>query len=115
MGPSNALHVAYYDDDGNKVLSDGISSDPNGVVDSQLRFPSHPTAAPGTWNAVIYADSVASPPETYYGADDPDSIRKVAFTVTGAAIPEFPTILASIVVAGLCFGIYWWMRRRRPH
>jgi len=107
---STSYHVAYYDNDGAQVSSDAVSSDANGVVDSSYYFPGNKTAAPGTWHAVIYEDTQT--PNTTYLADDPDSTREVAFTVTAAAIPEFPTTLAGIGVTGLCFGIYWWMRRR---
>ncbi len=109
---SHNFTVAYYDNDGSKVLSDGVLSDANGVVNSLCIFSNYPTSAPGTWHAVIYDDSVASPPATYT-ANDPNSIRECTFTVTQEAIPEFPTVMAAIVVAGLCFGIYYWMRKRR--
>ncbi len=56
-----AFHVAYYDNNGSKVLSDGGSSDANGVVNSQILFTNYPTSAPGTWHAVIYDDSVTPP------------------------------------------------------
>ena len=106
-------HVAYYDDNGAKVLSDGGAiSDANGVLNSQWYFPDNTGASPGTWHAVVYDDDVASPPSTYT-ANDPNSIRETTFTVTQEAIPEFPTVMAAIVVAGLCFGIYYWMRKRR--
>ncbi|MFC2046850.1 hypothetical protein ACFLTK_01035 [Chloroflexota bacterium] len=32
--------------------------------------------------------------------------------VQASAIPEFSTIIAAVVVAGLYFGIYCWMRKR---
>ena len=35
-----------------------------------------------------------------------------SFVVDATAIPEFPAVITAIVVAGLCFGIYWWMRKR---
>jgi len=54
-----------------------------------------------------------SPPGIYGTGNNPRSHREFQFEATAAAIPEFPTGLAAIVVAGLCFGIYWWMRKRR--
>jgi len=35
-----------------------------------------------------------------------------SFVVDASAIPEFPEVMAAIGVAGLCFGIYYWMRKR---
>ena len=32
-----------------------------------------------------------------------------------AAIPEFPTVISAIAAMGLCFGVYWWMRRRKVY
>jgi hypothetical protein len=108
---STAHHVAYYDAGGAQVLSDGVSSDANGVVNSLCIFSNYPSSAPGTWHAVIYEDSVSAPAATYT-ANDTNSIRECALTVTADAIPEFPEVIAAIGVAGLCFGIYWWLRRR---
>ena len=117
LGPPDytALTVAYYDGAGDWVVSDSTAdADANGVIESQLHFPDYAgTATEGLWHAVVYMDVIAVPPTDGYIENDPNSIRECAFTVTGEAIPEFPTVIAGIVVAGLCFGIYWWMRRRR--
>jgi len=61
----------------------------------------------------VYQDNVASPPETYTASDN-NSVMEVAFTVEESAIPECPAIIAGIVVGGMCFGIYCWMRKRNP-
>ena len=48
-------------------------------------------------------------------AADSDTYELIAddtLTVEASAIPEFPTVMAAIGVAGLCCGIYLWMRRR---
>ena len=48
--------------------------------------------------------------------NNPDFYELMAndsFYVAQSAIPEFPTVMAGIMVAGLCFGIYYWMRQRR--
>jgi len=110
---STAYHVAYYDGDNAKVLSDGVSSNSGGDLSSLCYFPTYQESAViGTWHAVVYKDSVASPPETYI-ASDPNSVVEDSFEVTYEAIPEFPTVIAGIAVAGMCFGIYYWMRKRR--
>ena len=55
-------------------------------------------------------------PSTYSTlAADPDTYQLIAddtFAVAASAIPEFSTVFAAIAIAGLCFGIYYWMRKR---
>ena len=109
---SDNFTTAYYDGGGTKVMAENKMSDANGVLDSQWYFPGDTGAAPGTWHAVVYDNDVATPALTYT-ANDPNSVRECTFEVTAAAIPEFPTVMAAIMVAGLCFGIYYWMRKRR--
>jgi hypothetical protein len=112
---STAYHAAYYDGDGAKLLSEGVSSNSTGDLSSLCYFPPYQgSAIAGTWHAVVYKDSVASPPETYI-ASDPDSVVEDYFEVTSEAIPEFPTVISAIAVAGVCFGVYYWMRRRKVH
>ena len=109
---STAYHVGYYDGNNAKILSDAVNSTSSGELSSQCYFPTYQgTAQPGTWHAVVYKDPT-SPPETYT-ADDPNSVVEDSFDVTAAAIPEFPTAITAIAVAGMCFGIYYWMRKRR--
>lgn len=56
-------------------------------------------------------------PATYAALTaDPDAYQLIAddtFTVDAGAIPEFPTVIAGIVVAGLSFWIYYWMKKKR--
>jgi len=69
------------------------------------------TDTDGTWYATVYNDQIYTP-----GTHDPNDTKLVvddSFTVQQSAIPEFPTVVAAIAVAGLCFGIYYWMRKRR--
>ena len=110
---STAYHIGYYDGDTVLVVSEGQTSTSGGELSGQCYFPTYQeTAVPGTWHTVVYDDSVASPPSNYT-ADDPNSVVEDSFEVAASAIPEFPAVIAAIVVAGLCFGIYFWMRRRR--
>ena len=104
-------HIAYYDNGGAKVASVVDTSNYNRSINAAYDLNTDPNAAAGTWHAVVYQDSVASPPETYT-ANDSDSFMEVEFTVEQSAIPEFPTVIAGIIVVGLCFGIYYWMRKR---
>jgi len=52
------------------------------------------------------------PPDTY-DASWSHTLADASFTVESSAIPEFPTVFAAIGVAGLCFAIYYWMRKKR--
>jgi len=105
-------HIGYYDGNNNIVVSEGQTSTSGGDLSGQCYFPNYQeTAGAGIWHAVVYKDSVASPPPTYV-SDDPDGTVEDSFEVTEAAIPEFPTAIAGITVAALCFGIYFWMRKR---
>jgi len=100
--------VVYWDGNGTKRVSDGnITVHEDGNLSSQHTFTT--SEVNGTWNASVYA--VGHVPDshsntTWLVADDD-------FTVTESAIPEFPTVIAGIGVAGLCFGIYYSMRRKR--
>lgn len=58
----------------------------------------------------LYKD-VSAPVD--YSPNDPDSLMELEFTVAGSAIPEFPTAVAAVVTSGMCFSIYYWMRKRR--
>lgn len=115
--PNISYLVAYYDADGTKRSSETKSASV-GVLQSAYDLSSNPTAAAGTWHTLVQPSSGYTPfginsyatitasPETYgLLADD-------SYTVEAPAIPEFPTVFAAIGVAGLCFGIYYWMRRR---
>jgi len=108
---STAYHIGYYDGNNIKMLSDDVNSTSGGELSSLCYFPTYQaTAAPGMWHAVVYKDPTA-PPATYV-ANDPNNVVEDSFAVTQAAIPEFPTILAAIAVAGICFWIYYWIRRK---
>ncbi len=53
-----------------------------------------------------YATITTSPATYGLLADD-------SYNVDASAIPEFPAVIAGIAVAGMCFWIYYWMRKRR--
>ena len=76
------------------------------------------TDTDGNWHCTVYDDQSYSPSTYDSGdsklvADDTSYTGGYAFYVVASAIPEFPTIFAALTAAGLCFGIYWWMRKRR--
>jgi hypothetical protein len=108
----SAYKVTLYDADGaydganKKLVVDGV----NGAnLDAQIFFTNfHGTSDAGTWHAVV---SYTEGPDTY-NPTWADALGDKSFTVQADAIPEFPTVLAAIGVAGLCFVIYYWMRRK---
>jgi len=112
--------VAYYDGgsahdgvDGAQVVVDAINSNYNRSLSSTCNCSLYPSSSYGTWHAVGYrADTGDAAPASTYTANDSNSTLEVEFTVEASAIPEFPTVIAAIGVAGLCFGIYYRMRRR---
>ncbi|MBA7680482.1 hypothetical protein ES703_88798 [subsurface metagenome] len=121
-------NVSYYDGGGAKVTTDagitlvnvvsdrgdlGNTSDPYAPT---YTFTDNPTADPGTWHIVVQP-SGAQTFDTSYAivSADPDTYDLIAddtCTVDASAIPEFSTVISAIGVAGLCFGIYWWMRKK---
>jgi len=92
--------IRYYD--GAMTL---IQAEVNMAVSGELLsmiLPSNfKSAVAGTWTAELY---------------DLTPVKLIStdtFSVAGSAIPEFPTPLVGIFVVGICFGIYYWMRRKR--
>ncbi len=115
--------VGYYDggtahDGANGTLreTDAYTDDADGILDPSQCRPADwnlAGASYGTWHAVVYK-TTGTMPNSYNLVSTGDTAYAVtdSFTVEEACIPEFPTVLAAIGVGGLCFGIYWWMRRR---
>ena len=66
-----------------------------------------------TWAAVVFYPATETAPDTYAAALTSDYYVIDDTFMVYVTIPEFPTIFAAIGVAGLCFGIYYWMRKRR--
>jgi len=83
-----------------------------GVLTGECDFTTKPSAAAGTWHSVVF-NTTGDILGNYADArGDPSYIIDDVFIVDSSAIPEFPTVMAGIGVAGLCFGIYYWMRRK---
>ncbi|MFC1894005.1 hypothetical protein ACFLYR_08335 [Chloroflexota bacterium] len=114
--------IAYYDGgsnhdgaDGDKIQVDVYTDDADGILDeSACLLTSHGSSSYGTWHAVVYK-TTGNIPNSYdlVSDSDPDYIVEDSFYVHQSAIPEFPTYISAIIAVGLCFGIYYWMRRRR--
>jgi len=114
--PTDNYTVGYFDGSGIWIAGDDIFVSGDGILNSEYQLDSLDAAA-GTWHALAQPFGATSFPGTYAGAiAAPDTYELLAddsFNVEAEAIPEFPTVMAGIMVAGLCFGIYYWMRKRR--
>ena len=119
-------NIGYYDatvtGGGNLTATDtNISvSGGNGILNSAYLLTIDPEAVgDAEWHVLVQpANGGYTPlPSSYDTAiADPDLYGLLAndsFHVAQSAIPEFPTVMAAIMVVGVCFGIYYWMRRRR--
>jgi len=117
-------NVGYYDGNGDWVATDEnkeVLGD--GILNSEYDLTTDPSAAAGTWHALVQPASgysafpTTGTPTPYDEAvNNPDTYGLLAndsLEVAASAIPEFPTVMAGIVVAGLCAGIYYWMRKRK--
>ncbi len=116
---SHSYAVAYYDGTvsggGQKVATDsGLTSGTSGNLTSTVQLDTPPyTAVAGTWHSVVFDSDLGTPSANYTAAlASPALVANHAFEVTAEAIPEFPTVIAAIMVAGSCFGLYYWMRRK---
>ena len=118
---TGTYNVAYYDANptggGQKTATDsGISVAGDGILNSQYLLNTDPNAFSGTWHALVQPTGATAFPTPYDTAvASPDTYALLgndAFSVQQAAIPEFPTVSAAIVVSGSCFGLYFWMRKR---
>ena len=107
--PNHSYRVAYYDGNDSKVATEDASSDGNGNLSSSHMF-AEGTDASGTWHVTV-CETAYSPGSTY-SSSWPYILVEDSFQVADSAIPEFSTVMAGIGVAGLCFGIYYWMRRK---
>jgi len=107
--------IYYYDGNNNLVTAathlNVQAALGTGKLSSSYILNTDTGAAQGLWNCGVLDAGSPTPPSTWstsgWVAYDADG-----FTVDQSAIPEFPTVMAAIGVAGLCFGIYWWMKRR---
>ncbi len=111
---SHGYSVAYFDNAGTKVTTDSVTSAADNTLSSQYLLTTDSGAIPGTWYAVVFDNDLGSPPATYAEcAGAAGYMVEDSFEVSESAIPEFPTVMAAIGVAGLCFGIYYRMRKKR--
>jgi len=95
--------VEYYDDNGDFVLGENFFIFPGGILSHSYSFPSNPSVAPGDWTAKLIKLEDGEPTDCYM-VDD--------FYVTGGAIPEFPMVIATIVVSLVCAAAYIFVRKK---
>jgi hypothetical protein len=111
--------VGYYDANGDLVVTDENINVSASTLNSEWDLTNNKTAAgDADWHVLVQPASATQPlPNSYADAianpDDYELMANDSFYVAQSAIPEFPTVMAGIMVAGLCFGIYYWMRKRR--
>jgi len=108
--------VIYWDGGGNKRVTEIQRVGPDLILESQHTFVV--PDVPGNWHCTVYfpdtyVPATYNPLDVNIIADETSYTGGYAFNAAASAIPEFPTIMAAIGVAGLCFSIYWWMRKRR--
>jgi hypothetical protein len=70
----------------------------------------YPSAAPGTWHAVVYPDAVAS--DLTYTPGNQEIREDASFTVTAAALPALPTPLSALLASGGAGTLYAFFRKR---
>jgi len=108
--------IIYWDENGDKRVAEVQKAlTPAGKLSSQHTFGSPDVA--GNWHCTVYSPSTYDPASYDAGdanivADDTSYTGGYAFYAAESAIPEFSTVFTGIMVLGLCFGIYYWMRKR---
>ena len=113
-------NVAYYDagtSGGQRVTTDNNKTPTGGTLQSLCALADKGAYTPGTWHALAQptANSTAFPLTYNAAIAAPDTYNLIAndsFTVLQSAIPEFPTAITAIIVPGVCFWIYRYMRKR---
>jgi len=109
-----ATKVGYYDGGNTLRQTDTTTAWGGGTLNwSECYFMDYiGVATAGTWHAVVLLQTGDLPAAYADAISDPDFVADDSFVVEASAIPEFPEVMAAIGVAGLCFGIYYWMRKR---
>ena len=111
--------VGYYDALGDLAETDIYLSFVGGTLSSDCilnqDWGGSPPAGNDYWDAVVIQTSDTMPSTYALATAHTNYVIDDAFYVTTEAIPEFPTVIAGIVVAGTCFGIYYWMRKRKVY
>lgn len=97
--------IVFWDALGVNVQADTPQAGPD--ISSLYTFKVAPDDPAGTWYVSAY---VGTAPASH--SDATNLKADYAFKATTTAIPEFSTVMGAIGVAGLCCGMYFWMRKR---
>ncbi len=108
----HSYSIGFYDNGGTKSGSDVIGSLSGTNLSCEFELSTRWTSAAGLWHAVVFDN--ASPPATYAECSGTSGYTVEDDLQVGAdAIPEFPSFFSAIGVSGLCFGIYYLIRKRQ--
>ena len=126
---SQTYNISYYDNSGSRIATDtdialvnvsgsrGTLGNTGSPYEPFYDLTGNKLAEAGTWHIVAQPSGATAFPSAYSTlSPDPDTYELIGddtCTIDPSAIPEFPTIMAAIGVTGLCFAIYYWMKRRR--
>ncbi|MCL4440669.1 MAG: hypothetical protein M1609_08795 [Firmicutes bacterium] len=91
--------ISFYDSGNFKVGTTIVHANEDGSFREPAAYAIKGSESPGLWRA-----------EAVHGNETEASCT---FTVLQSAIPEFPTVLAGILVSGMCALIYHWLRKKR--
>lgn len=91
--------IKWTDGGGQVILTEVNKSGGNGLLESCHVV--NDTNAPGLWYSRVYLSTTLVASDT--------------FTVEASAVPEFPTMLSGLMVAGACTSIFWKLRRRHEN
>jgi len=100
-GASKPYKCKFYDGDGYLIQVEDGYSDAQSVFVAMVLPQNFPDSTPGEWTAELYK---VQPKEALVATD--------TFQVTENAVPEFPTIIAGIMV-GLTCGIIYLKKRSK--
>jgi hypothetical protein len=109
--------IVYWSATGEKVKEEDKAGESGALSLTGYDFHACASEDAGYWQVTVYPADYQVP-----ASYDPDDVNVImddtshdddsSFYVHVSAIPEFPTVLTCLIVVGLCFGIYYWMRRR---
>lgn len=87
--------IKWADGEGQIILTEVNRATSKGILESCHVV--NDTNAPGLWYSRVYLDTTLVASDT--------------FTVEASAVPEFPSLLSGLMVAGACTGIFWKLRK----
>jgi hypothetical protein len=108
--------IVYWSVTGEKVREEDKAGESGVLSLAGYDFHSCAPEDAGYWQVTVYPTNYQvmsyDPDDVNIIMDDTSHDDDSSFYVHVSAIPEFPTALTGIIIVGLCFGIYYWMRKR---